>query len=295
MKKHIIVLISTFILLTACSPSSKEITSSKKQETSQNTPTVETRDEFLKANEFITDFQSTKEPDSNTDKLTITLNDEFLQKDISEQYLYLVDFYEEFNVKYGELYDLLGSIDVYFNNNDFPTYIVYKRTFSIVAANVGIDREIGQRPSQNILDLLDTLDKTQVMSGTYKGLTLAEKDAGTEPKVKETLITTSEEIKGALNSGNAVTSNNKSIGSNDAETYIEGMDGNDWVKLTDNQKFHGVSNALYGLDQNGYTIDENENYYIDALDSFYTDPSTMSVPVNEALAQVGIISNTIRK
>lgn len=301
MKGYPLALFSILLFLTACSSTTNKNKSNKEQESHENTPTVKERDASLKANEYIIDFQNTKGQTSvNTDTLTITMNDKFSQKEISEQYLYLVDFYEKFTEKYGDLNDFFTSIDVYFNNKDIPTYTIYKRSFDIVAANVAIDREVSQRPSKNILMLLDRLDKGQVMSGTDDGLTLAEKDSGAEPKIKQTIITTSEEVKGTINSPNPtdnteVTYTNRHSGTNDTETYIDGMNGNGWTKLTDNQKFHAVSNALYSLDQNGYTIEESEDYYIDAINAFYTDSSTMNVPVNEVLTQIAITSNTISK
>ena len=189
-------------------------------------------------------------------------------------------------------------MEVYLEETEFPTYLVYYKTFDIVAANVNIDRKVGQRPSNEILNLLDTLDKNQVMSGTDAGLTLEEKEAGLEPIIKNTIITSSEEIKGALNpetsGGNSEnTLNNDNY--RDTETYIDVMNGYDWIKLTYNQKFDAVSNALFNLDQNGYTILESEYFYIDALNEFYSDSFTMDTPVSEVLASIGVMSNTIIK
>ncbi|MCM3763906.1 hypothetical protein [Neobacillus niacini] len=297
MRKYLLGFISMILLLTACSSVAKKDSSKLEQETTNKKPTVEERDKFLQSNEFIVEFNHSKDDDSGTDTLTITLNDQFFEKKISEQYLYLVDFYEELTKNYGDLYDFFGSINVFCGDTEFPTYMIFKRSFTMVSANVAIDREVGQRPEKKILDLIDTLDKHQVLSGTDRGLTLAEKEAGAEPTVKQTLITTSGEVKGALRTAYLaenpeVSSNN---GKNDTETSIKGMSGSDWVKLTENQKFHAVSNALYSLAQGGYTINENEDFYIKALDAFYTDSSSMDMPVNEALAQIGIMSKTITK
>ncbi len=52
---------------------------------------------------------------------------------------------------------------------------------------------------------------------------------------------------------------------------------------------------LHKLLVNGYTVKENEYFYIEALNPFYTDSATMNVPVNEALASIGAMSNTIIK
>lgn len=79
---------------------------------------------------------------------------------------------------------------------------------------------------------------------------------------------------------------------NDTETVVQGKDGNDWINMTDNQKFHAVSNGLYNLDSNGYTILEGEYYFIDALDSFY-DGGDLSASVDRTLASLGLMSGMI--
>ncbi|MFB4471850.1 hypothetical protein ACDI16_02630 [Oceanobacillus caeni] len=81
----------------------------------------------------------------------------------------------------------------------------------------------------------------------------------------------------------------------DTETSVDNKDGNDWINLTENQKFHAVSNSLYSLDEQGYTILEGEYYYIDALDAFYSDNTTRNESVSMALASVGTMSGTIYK
>lgn len=79
----------------------------------------------------------------------------------------------------------------------------------------------------------------------------------------------------------------------ETETTIDNKVGNDWLSLNENEKYHAVSNALFNLDQQGYTILEGEYYYIDVLDAFYSGGSNSSVSVSKALAQIGVLSGTI--
>jgi len=82
------------------------------------------------------------------------------------------------------------------------------------------------------------------------------------------------------------------VETNDTETVVQGKDGHDWINMTDNQKFHAISNGLYNLESNGYTILEGEYYYIDALDSFY-DGGDLSASVDRTVVSLGLMSGTI--
>jgi|SRR5699024_6678846 len=82
---------------------------------------------------------------------------------------------------------------------------------------------------------------------------------------------------------------------NETETTVDNKDGNDWLSLNDNEKFHAVSNALYNLEQEGYIITQSEYYYIDALEEFYSDSSTTSTSISMALALIGEMSGTITR
>ncbi|WP_066297761.1 hypothetical protein [Bacillus sp. FJAT-29937] len=293
--KKIFLTAAILLLLAACSSATETV----EQEVNEAVPTEEERDTFLGTNEFIEEYEHiVSNENGGLVYLTIKMNGDFNQKKISDQYLYLVDFYEDYNEKFrGLLPSFLNSLNVYLNDTEFPTYRVNLKNFSLVAMNIDIAREIGQRPSDKLLQILDNLDITQVMSGTQSGLTLAEVESRVEPPIKGTIITSSEEVQGALSSGYASNSgSSSSLNSNkDSETYIDGMTGYGWRNLTDNQKFHAVSNALYSLDQNGYIILESEYFYIDALNEFYTTSTTMDTFVNEALVSIGIMSKTITK
>ncbi|WP_338656272.1 hypothetical protein V6B14_08510 [Sporosarcina psychrophila] len=81
----------------------------------------------------------------------------------------------------------------------------------------------------------------------------------------------------------------------DSETTVQDKGGSDWSSLSENQKYHAVSNALHNLNQQGFTILEGEYYYIDALDAFYSDSTTKSTSVSKALGLIGTLSGTIIK
>ncbi|PGT19705.1 MULTISPECIES: hypothetical protein [Bacillus cereus group] len=300
MKKYLLSVSILLLATAACSPSADKSDTTVKEETKKTKPTEKDRDEYLSSNKYIREYRHTSSEDF--DYLTVKMNDDFSKLKTSEQYLYLVDFYANYNKKYSELLPKLGflsTLNVYLSNTEFPTYEVYLKTFDIVAMNINIDRELGAQPGKDTLQLLDTLDKSQIMSGTESGRTLAQVESKIEPTIKQTIISSSGEIKGALQpSTGAANGNSSSSFSNsnsDTETYIKGMIGQNWVSLTDNKKFHAISNALFSLNQNGYTVKENEYFYIEALNSFYIDSSTMNVPVNEALSSIGAMSNTITK
>lgn len=88
--------------------------------------------------------------------------------------------------------------------------------------------------------------------------------------------------------------NNKQESSvyDDSDTVTTGKVGSDWKTLTENQKFHAVSNAMYSLDQSGYTITASEDSFINALDTFYSAGNN-DVAVTEALVNIGLLSGTI--
>ncbi|MGG0656438.1 hypothetical protein [Rummeliibacillus pycnus] len=288
--KKVLLCALLLLITTACSHDEKKV---EPVEVEKATPTIEDRDKYLKSNKFIEEFHNSEDEDG-FNHLTVKMRKEFTQKSISKQYLYLIDLYKDYNSKFHEV-DYINSLEVYFDDTEFPAYKVYLATFVFVGANVSIDRENWQIPSDRILQLLDTLDKKDVLSGKEAGLTLAEVENDEKPLIKESLITSSEEVTGALQSSNVAKNTKSTTSDPDSETDIEGMTGFEWIKLSDNQKFHAVSNALYSLDNKGYTVLESEDFYIDALNSFYTDSTTMNESVSGVLSTVGKMSGTIRK
>ncbi|WP_078552519.1 hypothetical protein [Bacillus alkalicellulosilyticus] len=296
MKKYIILGI-VIVVTTACAAVEeadvKRELDVEVEEVSKAIPTIEERETFLKSNQYIVEYELITEDDTlNTNQMSVRMKDEFADLSISEQYLFLVDFYETFNVKFGELlpndWDFLNRLSVFVEDNEIPTYCVTLRTFEVVSYNIGIDREVGEMAGDHLLDILDHLDKSEVLSGKEGN---QEDSSPTIFSASGELIRESESWPGGMPFAETSTNSN----TNDSETYIDEMTGNDWVLLTENQKFHGVSNALYHLDMNGYTIEESEYFFIEALDAFYTSAPMMDVPVSEALPSIGVMANAIRK
>jgi hypothetical protein len=92
---------------------------------------------------------------------------------------------------------------------------------------------------------------------------------------------------------NKTTSSNNDVKNNDINTKINDKNGYNWISLTDNQKFHAISNALYNLEKSGFAINEGEYFFIEALDAFYSDNSTRDVPIATAIAQIGVSSGAL--
>ncbi|WP_169801136.1 hypothetical protein [Halalkalibacter krulwichiae] len=297
-------MITILLFITACSSTTnEEPVSTVEQEVEKAAPTEEERDEFLSSNEYIREYEHTIEEDFDFNYLTIVMDDAFAEKEISEQYEYLVELYETYNEKFSELLPndgrFLNALEVYYSDKEFPTYRINLKSFTIVAVNVGIDREVGEKASEELHIQLDKLEKEMVLSGKESGLTLKEKESNSKEALNTVLYSTAGDIirEGVNTILTSVPSNSsaKLETSKDSDTSIKGMNGYDWIGLTDNKKFHAISNALYNLDQNGYVIEESEFYFIEALNEFYTDTSTISTPVNEALVSVGLMSGTIYK
>jgi hypothetical protein len=111
--------------------------------------------------------------------------------------------------------------------------------------------------------------------------------------INDEVFNTNKKSQVTLTNSPSSTSSVSTISSSDRETNINGKDGTAWLSLTDNQKFHAISNALHNLDNNGYSILENEYFFITALNEFYNEPSTRSIPVSEALASIGVMSGAL--
>lgn len=209
--------------------------------------TEEDRIEYLDSMEYIVKY---RQDDIFEDTLIITMNDEFIDLKISEQYLFLADFFDTYKEKFEHLNKLFELV-VFPPSESTYVYSMYKDELCITSTDDCYYR-VELEGNEEILDKLDK----EVVFNAFK-------------KNEDSLL--------------------------DTETYIDGKNGHDWIQLTENQKFHAVSNALYNLDNNGYIIEESEDYYIEALDVFYSDASTLDTPINEALASIGIMSGTIYK
>jgi len=153
------------IFTTACSLTTGENVDTVEQEPIETAPTEKERDAYLKSNEFILEYEHTIAEEYDFNYLTIKMNDNFIQMKISEQYLYLVDFYETYNENYGELlpngWRFINRLFVYIGEREFPTYEVTLRSFGVVAVHLFIDREIGDISGEKLLLKLDKLDKEE--------------------------------------------------------------------------------------------------------------------------------------
>ncbi|MCM3479278.1 hypothetical protein [Caldibacillus thermoamylovorans] len=218
--------------------------------------------QYLDSIEYIEEYHN--DPDRPS-SLRILMSDDFAKLKISEQYIFLCEIFDTYEERFSHL-DRFDELFVYFNDKDFITYDLNETNFRIVSTGDRFERDKLEGNEEQ----LDKLDKEMVLNGTSEGKT-------------------SEELAAEYGW------NNNEMHSSDTETYIKDKNGHDWIQLTENQKFHAVSNALYNMDNNGYTIEENEYYFIDALNSFYTDSSTMDISISEALASIGIMSGTIYK
>lgn len=85
--------------------------------------------------------------------------------------------------------------------------------------------------------------------------------------------------------------------SDDSETSdvnIGTATGNDWVDLSDDEKYSMIDNAITALKDNGFTVSADADWFIDALDAFYTDDSVMSQKVNEVMAMSGAAGGVLK-
>ncbi|WP_257347339.1 hypothetical protein [Pseudalkalibacillus decolorationis] len=59
----------------------------------------------------------------------------------------------------------------------------------------------------------------------------------------------------------------------DVNTNVMYMNGDQWNSLTDNQKFHGISNLMYELSESqGWTFEFTESEYIEVINSHFSNP-----------------------
>ncbi|EOP12914.1 hypothetical protein [Bacillus cereus] len=76
---------------------------------------------------------------------------------------------------------------------------------------------------------------------------------------------------------------------------ISTSDGNDWMEMSSVQKHEIVSTALSNLKSKEYTILEDADWFVEALDAFYGDTSTNGTKVTEAIAMTGVGGKIIIK
>ncbi|WP_243765238.1 hypothetical protein [Bacillus arachidis] len=85
------------------------------------------------------------------------------------------------------------------------------------------------------------------------------------------------------------------VNSSTSETNISTKDGNDWLKMDDSQKSKTVTSILSTLKSNGYTVLENSDWFVDALNAFYGENETNSTKVTEAITLAGFGGKVITK
>ncbi|WP_144474011.1 hypothetical protein [Bacillus tropicus] len=95
--------------------------------------------------------------------------------------------------------------------------------------------------------------------------------------------------------GNLVNNNNSLYESSASETNTSTSDGDDWVKMDASQKSYIVSSVLTSLKSKGYTISEDTDWFVDALNAFYGEDVTNSTKVTEAITLAGFGGKVISK
>lgn len=95
--------------------------------------------------------------------------------------------------------------------------------------------------------------------------------------------------------GHLVNTNNSSSESSTSETNTSTSDGDDWVKMDASQKYNIVSSVLTSLKSKGYTILEDTDWFVDALNAFYGENVTNSTKVTEAITLAGFGGKVITK
>ncbi|MFB6649249.1 hypothetical protein [Bacillus toyonensis] len=92
-----------------------------------------------------------------------------------------------------------------------------------------------------------------------------------------------------------INNDNSSSESSTSETNTSTSDGNDWVNMNDSQKYNIVSSVLSSLKSKGYTISEDMDWFVDALNAFYGENETNSTKVTEAITLAGFGGKVITK
>lgn len=314
MKIRLILFVFLTVLLAGCSTSTKGNPGEESEVKEEDSPvSVKDWKEYLESDEYIEGhFITTPLYKAEGKNLGIKMNEEFYALDLTEQYLYLTSFIEEYYELFSPVFDELEIgylVYIYKGDYELPTYTLGNGYYHLNSINLDISYVMSHSHEYNFVEVdnyLKKLDEVQVLNGTKAGLTKEQWDNGELPVLNATTIKNNGEIVlhdytryetlGEI-SGKLAKEAEESASENkpDSETFLDDMTGNDWVMLSKNQKFHGVSNALYNLESNGAEIHEIEQFFIDALDEFYTDGSTMYTNAIQALDSIGKMSGAITK
>ena len=88
---------------------------------------------------------------------------------------------------------------------------------------------------------------------------------------------------------------NEAVNSNTSETNFSVTDGNDWLQMNDSQKSNTVATIFTSLKSNGYTVLENTNWFVDALNAFYGVDATNGTKITDVITLVGFGGKVITK
>lgn len=77
--------------------------------------------------------------------------------------------------------------------------------------------------------------------------------------------------------------------------FVDEISGAEWKYLTKKQKHDTIEKGLTYLSENGITITEDEDFYVDALNKLYKDENMSYVPVAVALKTIGGLSETMHE
>ncbi|HFT5903641.1 TPA: hypothetical protein ACGSMF_004815 [Bacillus cereus] len=84
-----------------------------------------------------------------------------------------------------------------------------------------------------------------------------------------------------------------SINSSTTKANSSTKDGNDWLEMGDSQKYSTVTTILTSLKSNGYTVLENADWFVDALNAFYGVDATNGTKITEAIILAGLAGKVI--
>ncbi|WP_339262283.1 hypothetical protein [Lysinibacillus sp. FSL K6-3209] len=195
--------------------------------------------------------------------LSLVPNDSFLDLPLSEQYSYIMKVYN----KLLDIHVMFTELEVGLPDNDHLTYSIdalYDFQIHAIGEVITEDTDVA---------LLDNFDEKEVWNGTMNG------------KTAEELLAEEEKVSESDDSTPSTTSSEKVVSSSN--------DGYEWVTLSNSEKSAKISTIFYNLKSNGYTLLESEAFFIDALDSFYTDSTTMTTTVNDAFVMVSAMAGAM--
>ncbi|WP_214484609.1 hypothetical protein [Bacillus sp. SM2101] len=174
--------------------------------------------------------------------LSLIMVKDFKELKVSEQLETLMRLFNYYEVYYEDF----DTLTVRHYGNSYDTYSINDEKIVLIQYRKTIFKD-ELESGKSSLAYLDTLKKERIVEDDPK------RDDG---NIKSTVKVTSDE-----------------------DTYIIGKNGYDWVEMTENQRFHAISNQLYYLDKEGMTISRSESYFINGINYFFSDNSKRSYSV----------------